>query len=539
MDLRIAGSAGMNKAKEIAAIKVIEGIFSATKVNNVSRTMSLLGELEGKFNKTINYFVNGPGCYIEAGDITNDVKLVQRGIHLANLSKSNSEISHKSYGLIEYNLGNGFYCLYKIARRTGTPIDYYNCPDLQNAKLAYSGALNSQEIPHGIRIQAVVNLANVFDTLGRTVEAIKLYEKALQLDRSFAMAKANLGKALHFFAAICGKYRTATLIQAYQLIDEALQDSKQLLYIGGHNAVSVFQRERDRISAYFQNKSQLKHKLKHSTLSLKRLSNYEKDYIQFCFSNKLFLNFHVHMSEVLCRAAVSDDLSISLVENVKAESHFFYYCKYINQMKEDYATARFLLFQSTYRKPFLNRISKITHYVDTLDYSSNNLYMGMLKAAFNRAYSILDKIAVFLDAYLNLGTRGKIYFSSIWAVQKGRDWTARDEIRELNNPCLLGLYDVNHDFRSSLYHDIPKIRNAAEHDRLSVVSFGPLKEENSKNNELVMTEDTLQERTIELMQIVKSCISNLVNFVNIEENKKIPQEGITMPITYFDQEQVF
>jgi len=527
----------MNKAREVAAIKIIKQIFESTQVHDVPQATALLSKLENKFKGTANYKIHSPGCYIEVGDIANDTKLVQKGIDLANRALSALEKADKSRGLLEFNRGNGFYSLYKIARSAGTVIDYYNYLPLQNAKLAYSNALATPNAPDKIRIQTIVNLANIYDTLGRTVEAIKLYERALQIDSSFAMAKANLGEALYFFAAICGKYRAATMIQSYQLIKEALENTEQLEHIGGREAVLTFQRELTRIGAHFKNKSVLKRNMRHPTLNMRDISKYEREYVRFCFSNKMFLNFHIHMSEVLCKAAVTDDLSISLVEKVGGGSRFFFYCKYINQMKEDYATARFLLFQSIYRRPFLNRISKITRYIDTLDYVGNNLYIGMLKAAFNRAYSILDKIAVFLDVYLNLETKGKIYFTTIWATKKEQEWIVREEIRNLNNPSLLGIYDVNHDFRSPLYSDIIKIRNAAEHDRLSVVEFGLASTKNENESELVISKAKLQDRTIDLMLIAKSCISNLVNFVNIEENKKIPLKGITLPMTYYEQEQ--
>jgi hypothetical protein len=52
---------------------------------------------------------------------------------------------------------------------------------------------------------------------------------------------------------------------------------------------------------------------------------------------------------------------------------------------------------------------------NTFDYPSYALAVEKLKAAFGIAYSLFDKTAVFLNAYMKLGIdEQKIYFRSIW-----------------------------------------------------------------------------------------------------------------------------
>jgi len=527
----------MNKKLERGAIRLIEKIMRATEVNNSGQARGLLTQLEKQYKDTVNYKINGPGCYINTGDITNDMNLVRQGINLGvpTLNALPNEDVYR--GLLQFNIGNGFYAEYKIDRRFQNRIDYYQYEPLQKAKWFYRRAIESQNISDNLRKQASVNLANVYDTLGRTVEAIHLYEKVLQSDQSFVMAKANLGKALYFFSSICREYQGATMLQAYQLISDALQDAEQVAKIGGSQAISVFERELEKIGSHFPDKSILSTRLAHPSLNTSRMTQFEQAYLNFCSRNKLFLNFHIHMIDVTCKASVSDNINITLVENPKAKSRFTYYSKYINQIKEDFATARYLLFHSVYPRPYLNRISRLTHYVDTLDYVDNNLYLGMLKTAFNRAYSILDKIGVFLDAYLALKTKRRIYFTTIWADKHKSQWLPKDKITSCKNVCLLGLYDVNCDFRTGEYDEITRIRNASTHDRLSVVDsfFEGLRSQES--HELVVSVDKLRKKTILLMLIVKTCISNLVNFVNIEEKRKLPKGALTFPMLYFSQKQ--
>ncbi|GAI13236.1 unnamed protein product, partial [marine sediment metagenome] len=58
--------------------------------------------------------------------------------------------------------------------------------------------------------------------------------------------------------------------------------------------------------------------------------------------------------------------------------------------------------QSQFKRDDFDRISKRTTFVNTLDYSIFNIYIGLLKSAFKEAYNILDKISRFINEYYKL-----------------------------------------------------------------------------------------------------------------------------------------
>ena len=114
-------------------------------------------------------------------------------------------------------------------------------------------------------------------------------------------------------------------------------------------------------------------------------------YIEFCSKHKLFLNFHIH--EDNCEASIVDPIFISMITPIDDNETYNNLAKHINQIKEDYAIARLLLVQSQFKREDFDNISKRTTFVNTLDYSMFNIYVGLLKSAFKEAYNILDKIS--------------------------------------------------------------------------------------------------------------------------------------------------
>jgi hypothetical protein len=182
--------------------------------------------------------------------------------------------------------------------------------------------------------------------------------------------------------------------------------------------------------------------------------------------------------------------------------------------------------QSQYKQKDFNSISRRTDFVNSLDYSQFNLYVGLLKSAFKEAYNILDKIAVFINGYYALGFKEEdIYFTSIRNTKHRESiWGKNDEIREKilqsKNISLYALYDIYQDFKSRHYGKIQNIRNTLIHRKL-IIYDSMLTDWDTKDDRQNIGYDTMLSETIHLLQLTKSAIIYLINFVNIEENKKI------------------
>lgn len=141
-----------------------------------------------------------------------------------------------------------------------------------------------------------------------------------------------------------------------------------------------------------------------------------------------------------------------------------------------------------------------------------------MKSAFKDAFNILDKIAVFINDYYNLGFKeNNIYFTtpSVWE-DKG---VIRKEILNSENLSLYALYDIYRDFKLHRYQKIKDIRNALTHRRL-IVFDSLITSVDDKTDKHNIDSDTFFQETVNLMRLTKAAIIYLINFVNTEEEKK-------------------
>jgi len=468
--------------------------------------------------------INKLGFLVDIGLGLHDPKIVQQGLDIGErFLTSSKNIRYESD--IHYNLANGYFSLFELSER-GTGIEAYpRSANLQKAKFHFREAIKLCDYhDSSVKKQTWVNYGNCLDILGRTVEALYAYDEALKIDKKFSMAIGNKAKALCFFADISGAYRGAIYLEAYQAIGSII-NNPDLISVGGVRAKDMFEEELKKIELKFKDKEDLKKIISHRNYKTAGLSEFEKFYLEYCIQEKLFLNFHVH--EDKCDASIVDPIFIHLLTKIDDHNTFYQLAKHINQIKEDYAIARLLLVQSQYKRLDFDSISRRTTFVNTLDYSQFNLYNGLLKSAFKEAYDILDKIGVFINDYYKLGiAEEKIYFTSIWYCNYCKK--IRDEILNSKNISLYALYDVYQDFKSGYYKNIKDIRNALVHRRLVIFDSMPTHQNKKDDKHNVGYNEMLRE-TNNLLRLVKSAIIYLINFVNIEENKK-RKGGLIAPI---------
>lgn len=479
-------------------------------------------ERQNPDDKTLQF--NKLGFLVDIGFGLKDQNIVKQGLDIGEQNlKSQKDNSYKTN--IHYNLANGYLSLYGLTERSLGFEAIPQSENLQKAKLHFRKALKlCDEFNFDLKKQIFVNYGNCLDTLGRGVEALSAYDTAIKTDKKFSMAIGNKAKALRFFADISGQYRGAIYLEAYQSI-KSIINNQDLIEIGGLGAKQSFENELQKIESLFKDKNDLTKKLKHSKYSTAKLSEFEKDYLDFCAKEKLFLNFHIHDNQ--CESAITDPIFISLITEIDDNDTFYQLAKYINQIKEDYSVARLLLVQSQFKREDFNNISRRTTFVNTLDYSQFNLYFGLLKSAFKEAYNILDKIAVFINDYYKLGLpEDKIYFTSIWYCNNCKK--IREEILKSKNISLYALYDIYQDFKADHYKNIQNIRNASTHRKL-VIFDSILTDLDKKGDKHNIDYDTMLSETINLLKLTKSAIIYLINFVNIEEGKK-KKNGLVAPM---------
>jgi hypothetical protein len=513
-----------DKAEEL---KVISSLITQEKFKEA---LERIESCEKKYpgDKTIE--INKLGFLVDIGFGLDDQKIVQQGLHIGERFLTRSKkIKYESN--IHYNLANGHISLFGLSERGAGIEAIPRSVNLQKAKSHFREAIRLSDYHDpNVRKQTWVNYGNCLDALGRGVEALYAYDEAIKIDKDFSMAVGNKAKAMRFFADISGAYRGVIYLEAYQAI-KSIINNLDLISVGGVRAKNTFEEELQKIESVFKDKEDLKKIISHRNYDTEDLSEFEKYYLEYCIKEKLFLNFHVH--EDKCDASIVDPIFIHLVTKIDDNDTFYQLAKHINQIKEDYAIARLLLVQSQYKRLDFDSISRRTTFANTLDYSQFNLYNGLLKSAFKEAYNILDKIAVFINDYYKLGiAEEKIYFTSIWYCNYCKK--IRDEILHSKSISLYALYDIYQDFKSGYYKNIKDIRDSLVHRRL--VIFDPMPtHRNKKDDKHNVGYNEMLRETNNLLRLVRSAIIYLINFVNIEENKK--RKGEVIAPVYVDTSQ--
>lgn len=206
--------------------------------------------------------------------------------------------------------------------------------------------------------------------------------------------------------------------------------------------------------------------------------------------------------EPLSQLSVKDNVKMPYIRDTKEQQRLFE--SSFDEIKSTYTETRKLMF-SAIRGEGAAKVEWI-------------------KMTYKNFYSILDKIAVFLHAYLNLPI--KVYqvdYATIWTDKKG---SIRQEfLSHPQNLSLLALYNIKLDVygaKSFDYvideqtKDLQKIRNFIEH-KMVVVRDGEME---CDDYQLKISKSELAINTIRLAQLIRCSIIYLCNFVMHAEYDK-------------------
>lgn len=506
----------MNMRNERKMAQQIYVISDLINKGQHQKALDYLRDLETKNVKSRTIKFAKVGFLINIGFGLKDSQVVKEGIISGErLLRSPAFENHEAH--LYYNIANGHVSLYQLGYERNKIEQIIDNQNLENAKYYFRKAVERESrLDSEMRAQLWTNYGNCLDSLGRVMEALYAYDEVLKTDPNFPMALGNKAIAIRFFADISGAFGSAMYIKSYQMLKSALEN-KDLIELGGNAARKNFEDEIEQIKRLSKDKSVLSQKLEHPLYDITHMTAFEKSYVDFCSKHKLFLNFHIHEDE--CEASIVDPIFPSSITTLDDNETSYDLAKHINQIKEDYLVARLLLVQSQFKRDDFDRISKRTTFVNTLDHSIFNVYVGLLKSSFKEAYNILDKISRFINEYYELGVQGHIYFTTIWQHKVNNERKIRPKILNSKNISLYALYDVFLDFKSGYYKRIQDIRNASVHERL-VIYESVLTNLDSKEDKYNIGYETMLLQTINLLHLVKSAVIYLINFVQLEENKK-------------------
>lgn len=367
------------------------------------------------------------------------------------------------------------------------------------------------------RAQATTNLANTLNNLGRSVEAIELYDEALKAEPRFAMALGNRGLARARFAAEIYDKRHAGAILVSASDDLAAAIASGAIWDGDYpEARHLFSSKAKQIDAAVGGIEKLRKTIDWDGFSLGK-TKAERKFRAWCLQRRLFVN---PLNVIEARPFAATDRITLPAHNAKIEDppHFI---AWYNQLKQEFAAARFLCFEG--------EISDHPHFadndlalVDTQDFPAFGLSYEKTRLAFRCAYGILDKVAGFINAYFQLNEPPeKVSIRSIW--RKGKV-LPRPEFATMQNLHLRGLYwlamDVIGDVPSdqdSITPDaahLKALRNALEHRCLILRVF-----DSGQPMGVVETTDveTFRLHTLQILKLARAALLYLPLAVHREE----------------------
>ena len=502
---------------------------------------------EGDYLKalSISETISTPGyrasVLIDAGFAVGKSGIVKQGTKLFEELISSDEGTNFDRSSILYNIANGYCSLYELKRNRRKVVVPPNDDYFRAAKRNYREAI--KELPSrkgAFTSQVWVNYGNCLSLTGRYIEAIECYQNGLDADSTNGMAAGNLGIELERVSRITGNYRHEYLALAHDLLSRALGSSMHLKY-GSKQAIQSFQMHKDHIKYFLD-----AHK---EPIPIPQLikprgkSREKKEYIQFCIDNGLFLNAWVGDKHLT--PGITDEISFGpIITDVGDQYLVPELLRILNEIKEAFATARYLYFLSKRKNILLDDISVDTLYFNFTDFNVYGIYTGLCKTAYTRAFDILDKVAKIILVYFGIGRRIDDFWNILVEKQSiGEKHVLRYGVRPMiahaGNLSLYALADICIDFFEGEQIDLKNIdirRNKITHDYLSICDF-PHKIENVES----ITTDELSRSMLNILRLAKYAILYAVGAVNLAEHqKKAPRKVITIPYKgYLGEENLF
>jgi tetratricopeptide (TPR) repeat protein len=317
--------------------------------------------------------------------------------------------------LIRYLRSNAWSALQHI-RSTEDSIWNWEQPELVKQIYWLRGAIQHEgfeTLPSERRAQIYCNLGNTLSQAGRFIDALVEWRNALKVQPILGMARGNLGiglvrygrelydegHAYWFLRSGCEELRLAIeggVGRDGATYPEALEGFRSHLE-SVERDLNTFEGPHDEPPQEFP------------LGETKR----EQQYRMWCLRRNLFLN---PLNDIGANSIAADDVLVLPSHRVAGAG--ITYRAFFNQLKQEYIYARWCLFDGVSRSSvhFADREVLLESNADFAQYS---IGLEQVKTAFRFAYSLLDKVAYFVNAYWNVGMSEKqVNFRKVWYEDK-------------------------------------------------------------------------------------------------------------------------
>jgi len=403
---------------------------------------------------------------------------------------------------------------------------------------------DSRYLPYvnALKLNLYTNYGNTLDHCGRKIAAIEQYRKALSIRDTFGMALGNLGIAYRHYGMLVydPAHRDYFHHFAYNLLNRAMKIEDPNTH---NDAKMIFKRNIDGYDTEY-----IKHVLS-VPLDIPQYSYCKQDeleYRRWALENSLFLNplNDLPVYEFCFAADVLHLPSIITKIDYKPVFHGMF-----NQFKQEYIFARYQYYRSLQEHEVVHFADKDTYLLNFPDYPQYSIRIEMLKSAFKTLYSLLDKVAYFMNSYFKLGIKERdVSFHSIWNCEKrGKNGYKYENILNPNeNFSLASIYWISKDFYEKFIDSpnpqaqrIRNIRNALEHKYVKVIwGLSPDRTTGDIDDlAFYVPEVELSTETFRLLKLIREIIICLSLAVGIEEENrkhKLDPSKVVMPITLMD-----
>jgi len=485
------------------------------------------------------------GRMIDLSDIYNRDEGINRALKLCNELAARS-LEDKETSLIHYFFGNIWSILRRqILSKQPKLVWSWEQTEIVKALFHLRTAIRHkgfEQLDKFRRCQILTNTANVFNTLGRSTEAIEYWNRALEIIPNFGMALGNRGSGLmHYAPTLYDKGHIAIILKHAHADLRHATSSHAFFECPDYDDIKEgMAREADKIAAYFDlEKLTAVVDLEHHSLGR---SKKEKNYRRWCLHHRLFLS---PLNDLGPYPIAAHDV-MTLPDIVLGAKEPPSLIGFYNQLKQEYIAARYLYYEG--------KENSKRHYADngvllynTLDYPEYSVSVEQIKAAFRMAYSLFDKIAYFTNTYWRLGIPEKlINFRSVWYEKKGKAVVIRHCFKDYENWPLRGLFwlskdlfEKNTELAETMEPDaeaLNSIRNHLEHKYLKVHSLlfsiqrqaGPISDMFCDTLAYSIIREELEAKALRLLKLARAALIYLSLGVHQEEKHRLQQRGDKM-----------
>ena len=453
--------------------------------------------------------------YADAGIRVKNITLVEKGVQAwIELGPENSEA-------ITYNLASAQLHLWQLAVEQAGLGDAWlkRRGHLHEARRLFNSLAGDEDAEIELRLKALTDCGNSFDNVGRYLDALDCYERALKLDPTFGMASGNRGITLLNVAPLMGGHNSHMLLQAATDLDTAINDRERVLRCGGQSALDTFRRKRAALAV----SRNIHHRAHEPSPQL------GDPHLDWCLYNGLFLHISPDCIRPVSQTldAVSfGSFKLSLTDEAVLDRANEIIDAF-NTIKQDYITARYLVWLAIAEDSAIQEqaktITRRTSFLDTLNYAHWGVRPGIGVQALKIALDTLDKIAVFVHLYFRSG-RGvrNIYFHTLLYADRSKKKRVAPSLAEAlkrpeQNRGLAALIDFSAELEEQSKSHLGILvqrRHAATHRFFVVHNEGA--PDSSDWTEHISWSDLTKE-SLEALRFVRSAILYLAQMIHIHE----------------------